>query len=218
MRTIFKISLVLCLILMLSTSALGYAFGSKVAHNNYDWGYPLIFLTANPNDIGYVDSGANGYDVGDTVYLRKFANSDARVRLSWGNGNPGAAPGTKVEMGDQDYNQPLNAFNAPDFVFNDISGVIGTYDRFDRVYFTTDIGSGLLLTGDDRLSVPYAGTKIRNFNPENGRPWTAFPIASIQYVEIDGNAGYNVCSDFLYLHIGGSHTVSTGDIRLTPTP
>jgi hypothetical protein len=49
---------------------------------------------------------------------------------------------------------------APEFVFNDISGVIGTYDRFDRVYFTTDIGSGLLLTGDDRLSVHLQEQKL----------------------------------------------------------
>jgi hypothetical protein len=215
----FVLALSLLLVLSSITGiALGqYAYGSKVAWSDHDYGR---FLTALPmGGLGtFFDVDASlAYNAIDPVYLDAFPIAD---RLTPFDG-VGGAPGHQVVFASPDYGMPYLPLTAPAIVYLPIYGS-PAYNPLDPIYLVADttLPGAILRTNDVRLSAGNpagaAGSKVTDFSIDNGKTYTPMP-GTLQYVDTDGSGSYTI-GDKIYLHLSGATFVDAGDLRLTAVP
>jgi hypothetical protein len=216
MRILAKTALIAGILLMLSASALGYEFGTKVGVGDKDVGTRTIFLTDDPMNIKFWNINGMGYDSKDPIYLVDPSPNHYKLRLSWFGTY---LPGTIVQPGDDDYCcSLLTPFVNPDIVYLDLFGTKHWYDWCDPVIFIDNTASGRIETFDLRLTTVNSyrpGTKILDFHPDHNKYWSSFPFWAIRYAEIDGQPGLT-CYDHVYLTFSGKDEVAPLDVRLTP--
>jgi hypothetical protein len=217
-------------VLIISSVASAYNFGTKVEAGHNDIGRPLQTL-APPNPlplvwtIEYWETGlVAGYDDSDIVYLHygpiggTVNANDVRLTLFDGN-----AAGSKVEPTDNDIGKKLT----PGFViaWADVNGGILQYDLLDPVYAHFGQGTGSISLGDVRLTAAggkLPGDKVENFDPDYSTPLAStIPSGYILYFDANGNGAYDSPDD-LYLHypVAGfiPLVVGVNNVRLSGPP
>jgi hypothetical protein len=170
--------------------------------------------------------GDTTYDAGEPIFWHRAAACTTNlqsndVRLT---PNAGKPFGSKVIVGDSDFNNPLTAFTT--------ASVMGYYDADGSTSFTTGDsvylpvndadGADTLSVGDLRVT-PYgtfaAGTVVAAGNPDVNLATIATGFSSaaatdVEFWDTNGDAAFNK-DDVLYVDAVGGGTVGVQDVRIT---
>ena len=245
MASIKIAALAFCLMFFLGSAlASEYAYGTKVLPGDSDLGRPTLpFGVQAPIYITYWDIGLvpTIFDDKDIAYLHfgppvptvSPAATPAVVRVNDIRLTPfGDLPaGSKVTTQDNDIGMPLHQFllGGNQIGWLDLYGTVGAYDLQDPVIVNIlpPVIPAPTALNDIRLTesegLP-AGTKIRNSDPDLGRPpalivTTPNPggaLSPFRFFDANGNGLYDE-SDDVYLHPVGlvQTAVLVNDVRIS---
>ena len=240
------LAMAICVIMMLGlTGASQYPFGTKVMSSDSDFGAPLSAYSGLVNpppafSLVYWETGVvNGYDDTDVVYLHQGTAFDPVVLANDVRLTPFGylAAGSKVTPQDNDIGMrlaPIGGNLNAIFWVNSHGGP--GHDLEDSVYI--GVGGGLSTTTNDvRLSEVAGlapGSKVGNLDPDlpnafvpvgpptpnpivvTNVPGVIAPIASVMYVDNNGNGQYDYPDDvYLITAVPPSPVVRANDVRLS---
>ena len=202
------------LVMLIGTSlATSYEFGSKVRAGDTDVGDLLSNFTPTVPTVRFLDLGASGLDTNDVAYLAQGTTVvlPNDIRLTPFAGYPA---GTRVKVLDPDVGLLTSSISG-EWRFSNLYGGAGC-DIDDPVYFS----QGLLLTvGDLRVSKIQGlnpGTWVKDSDVDFNNPTQLLNNASPMIRDLNGNGQYDD-SDSVYLKLNNASPtaeVQPGDLRL----
>jgi len=248
MASIKIAALAFCLMVFLGSAlASEYAYGTKVLPGDSDVGRPTLpfAVPQAPMYISYWDIGSvpGFFDADDIAYLH-FGNPPpgimggatlAVVRANDIRLTPfGNLPaGSKVTPQDNDIGMQLHQAlpGGNQIGWLDLYGTVGIYDLQDPVIVNILLPpipsptslNDIRLTESEGLP---AGTKIRNSDPDLGRPNAILAVAAnpifgpglahFRFFDVNGNGLYDYPDDvYLHIPVPAQTAVSVNDVRIS---